>query len=310
MRPPNFLVIGAPRSGTTTLHYALGQHPEIFVSPEKETNFFLFDGARQPPSGIAETDFAAMQHRSAKSWVAYGALFSGATDTHRAIGEASPAYLVCPEVAARVKARLPQVRLVAILRQPVEQALSLYRVRQGGGRSDAGLMDGFNAALAAARSHPRDLEGGLPLAEYGLYHRHLSAFLEHFARERIKVVLLDDLERDPGGFFADLFRFLGVDAAFRPDLSQRYNPTGAARSPALNRLLSGSPRLKGWLRSVLPPGPAARLTRLHHRLRNANLRRTGNLPPDLRRELTERFYGRDIAALEAFLGRDLDCWRR
>jgi hypothetical protein len=310
MRLPNFLVIGAPRSGTTTLHYSLGQHPEIFVSPEKETNFFLFDGPQRPPSGIAEDDFATMQHRSARTWADYGALFAGATDAHRAIGEASPAYFVCREVAARIKARLPAVRLVAILRQPVEQALSLYMVRQGGSASGAGLIEGFIAALAAYGARSSGRQGGLALAEYGLYHRHLSAFFEHFERDQIKVVLLEDLERDSGGFFADLFRFLGVDDAFRPDLSQRYNPTGAARSAALHRFLSGSPRLKRWLRGVLPQSAAYRLARLQHLLRSANLRRTQCLPPGLRRELTERFYGNDIEALEALLVRDLGIWRQ
>jgi hypothetical protein len=310
MRLPNFLVIGAPRSGTTTLHYSLGQHPEIFVSPLKETNFFLFDGPQQPPSGIAAADFATMQRRSARTWAQYGALFAGATDAHRAIGEASPAYFVCPEVAARIKARLPAVRLVAILRQPVEQALSLYMVRQGGSASGAGLIEGFVAALAADAARPPGRQDGLALAEYGLYCRHLSAFLEHFARDRTKVMLLEDLERDSVAFFADLFRFLGVDDAFRPDLSQRYNPTGAARSAALHRFLSGSPRLKRWLRGVLPHSAAWRLTRLHHLLRSANLRRTESLPPGLRRELTARFYGHDIEALEALLGRDLAIWRQ
>jgi hypothetical protein len=73
-----------------------------------------------------------MRHRSARTWAAYGALFTGATNAHRAIGEASPAYFVRPEVAPRIKARLAEVRLVAILRPPVEPALSLYMVRQGG----------------------------------------------------------------------------------------------------------------------------------------------------------------------------------
>ena len=90
-----------------------------------------------------------MQRRSASTWAEYGALFAGATDAHRAIGEASPAYFVCPEVAARIRARFPAAKLVAILRQPVEQALSLHLVRQGGSASGAGLIEGFVAALAA-----------------------------------------------------------------------------------------------------------------------------------------------------------------
>jgi Sulfotransferase family len=308
MRLPNFLVIGAPRSGTTMLHYSLGQHPEIFVSPNKETNFFLFDGTDVRPSGIAARDLEIIKHRSVTTLKEYAALFAGATDAQRAIGESSPAYLMCPEVAPRIAARIPEAKLVAILRQPVEQALSLYMVQQGGSVPAEGLAEGFVEALVTEHESS-DRRDGLTIVECGLYHRHLAAFFEHFDRRQIKVVLLEELERDSDRFFADLFRFLEVDDGFRP-ASQRYNETGTARSATIHRMLYGSHRLKSWMRSVLPPPAAYHLARLQHRLRNANLSRSQALPPALRPELTERFYAADIGALEDLLGRDLSIWRQ
>lgn len=306
MRLPNFVVIGAPRSGTTTLHYTLGQHPEVFMSRTKETNFFLFDGGGGPPSGISRQVFELLESSSARTLPEYGALFAEATERHRAVGESSPSYLICPEVAPRIKARLPEARLVAILRQPVDQALSLYSVRQGGNLASDGLAEGLVSALEAPAG---DAEGGLPLAEHGRYHRHLRAFFDTFERARIKVTLLEDLERDPDAYFADLFEFLGVDADFRPQMSYAYNQTGIARSATLHRMLHGSHQFKQRLRSALPRGVSYQLARLQHGLRSANLRRKQDLPPPLRRELTERFYGADMAALEELLGRDLNVWR-
>ena len=313
MRLPNFLVIGAPRSGTTMLHYSLGQHPEIFVSPNKETNFFLFDGIDGPPSGVNERDLNLINYRAVTTLAAYAALFADATDAHRAIGESSPSYLVCPEVAPRIKARLPEARLVAILRHPVEQALSLYKVQQvqqGGTLPTQGLTEGFVEAMTAEQAQAPARRDGLTIIEYGLYHRHLAAFFEHFDRSQIKVVLLEELQRDSAQFFADLFRFLGVDDSFQPELSQRYNETGAARSVALHRVLYGSHGFKRWMRSVLPRPAAYHLARLQHRLLNANLDRRQNLPLAMRPELTKRFYADDIGALEELLGRDLAIWRQ
>jgi hypothetical protein len=309
VRLPNFLVIGAPRSGTTMLHYTLGQHPEIFVSPNKEPNFFLFDGADVRPSGLSEHEFEIIKQRSATTLDEYAALFAGADDRHRAVGESSPTYLMSPEVAPRIKARVPEVRLLAILRQPVEQALSLYIVQRGGNVPETGLTEGFVDALTTERAESNGERDGLAIVEYGLYHRYLAEFYRQFDRRQIKVILLEELQRDSGRFFSDLFRFLDVAEGFRPEL-QRYNETGAARSATLHRLLYGSQRLKRWARGTLPPSATYHLARLQHRLRNVNLRRSQALPPTLRPELTARFYAEDIGALENLLERDLSIWRQ
>ncbi len=301
MRLPTFLIIGAARSGTTSLHYTLGQHPEIFVSPIKETNFFLFDEAGELPSWVSEGE----RQLAPRTLEAYAALFAPATERHLAIGEASPSYLH-PPVAPRIKARLPDVQLIAILRQPVDQALSFFTAWHGGSVADEGRVERFIDALTSPESGP---SGALPLAQHGLHHRHLAPFFEHFARDRIKVVLYDDLERDSAALYAGLLDFLGVDREFRLGEVPRYNATGAPRSAALHRALSGNVTLKRLARSLLPAGAIRTLSEAQHRLRRANLRPAPGLSPDQRRRLTERYYARDIEALERLLERDLSIWR-
>jgi hypothetical protein len=300
VRRPSFLIIGAARSGTTTLHYSLGQHPEIFVSPIKETNFFLIDENGRFPPWVDEPT----RQRTPKTLDEYTALFSHATERHRAIGESSPGYLHGP-VAPRIKAQLPDAKLIAILRQPVDQAFSVFTTWHGGSLSDGCVVDRFVDALGSSAP---GRHGALPLAIHGQYHRHLEPYFELFARGQIKVVLLDHLERDGAVLFGELFNFLGVDDGFRLDEIERYNQTGAAKSEAVHRVLSESAGLKQLARRLLPEAAIRRLSQWQHRVRNANLRRESILSPELRRELTERYYAADMEALGKLIRRDLSIW--
>ena len=143
---------------------------------------------------------------------------------------------------------------------------------------------------------------------HGQYHRHLAPFFKQFDRSQIKITLLDDLERDGAAYFRDLFNFLGVDDDFPIDRIDRYNGSGVARNAMVQRLLSGGSRAKGLARRMLPDRAFRRLARLQHGVRAANQRRDSELPADLRRQLTERFYGDDIRALEKLIERDLSSW--
>ena len=299
-RLPNFLVIGAARSGTTTLHYHLGQHPEIFVSPIKETNFFLWDEAGEMPAWVDDE----VRRRTPRTLEEYGLLFAQATDRHRAVGESSPSYLFGP-VAARIKARLPEARLIAILRQPVEQALSMFGTWHRD-LSTEQLVERLPEALASGEPGP---DGALPLKEHGQFHHHLAPFFAQFDRSQIKVVLFDDLTRNGPALFRDLFRFLGVDESFQLAEVQRYNSSGEAKNVVIDRALSMAQRLKGVARAVLPEAAVRGLINLQHRVRSANLEKTSALSPESRRELTERYYSQDIAALEQAIDRDLALWR-
>src|SRR5918997_468574 len=120
MTLPNFLIIGAMKSGTTALYYYLEQHPQIYMSPVKEPNFFCSGGQE------------GWESKSVTRIRAYQYLFKDVSD-EKAIGEASHCYLYEPQAVARIQEHLPDAKLVAILRNPVDRAYShfLHMVRNG-----------------------------------------------------------------------------------------------------------------------------------------------------------------------------------
>ncbi len=289
---PTFLIIGAAKSGTTALYEALAQHPEVYMSPIKEPNFFALEGRPKPPGG-----------RDVVSLPEYLALFEGASG-RPARGEASPLYLVSERAPERIRHYVPDARLVAILRHPADRAYSnyLHDVREG--RESAPFAQVVEDELAGRRASAPWFHR---YVENGFYHRLLARYFGLFPREQIRVYLYDDLERDPRALFRDFFAFIGVAPDFAPDLSIRPNTGGIPRSRWLYAKLVAPNRLKTAVKTLLRPflGPAAR-KRLWYALRERNLVRPP-LDPALRARLVE-IYRDDILALEKLLGRDLSRW--
>jgi len=224
---PTFLVIGAGRSGTTSCYYYLKAHPEIFMSPVKEPRFFAYDGTLPTYSG---PDTSAWLRSCVVEPDAYLRLFDGVRD-ERAIGEASIQYLSYPGCPERIRARIPEVRIVALLRDPVERAYSQFLFVS---------RDGFEPErdfVAALDAEPDRIHAGwapgFQYATYGLYYRHLSRYYEQFDREQIRVYLYDDFKGDTAAVLRDIYAFVGVDPDFAPDLTRRYNPSGVPRSGLL-----------------------------------------------------------------------------
>src|SRR5215218_4707583 len=123
MTMPNFLIIGAGKSGTTSLYHYLGQHPEVFMSPMKEPKFFCFEGER--PNFRGPGDDEEINRKCVTTIDAYRALFDGVA-CEKAVGEASSMYLYYPKAPERIDHHVAGVRLIAVLRNPVDRAYSSY----------------------------------------------------------------------------------------------------------------------------------------------------------------------------------------
>jgi hypothetical protein len=294
---PNFVIIGAARSGTTSLYRCLAQHPEVFTSPVKETNYFawLAEGPFEGSEPMLDRMFPV---RSAQ---AYRALFAD-TSSQRAIGEASPRYLHVTGVPEQLSAELPDARVIVILREPSRRAYADYLVRQRKGiesRSFAALIEG-----EAPQMHEPPPPGARPILHHGLYHAHLRRWLRVIPRDRLLVLLHDDLVADAAGCFARLSHFLGISEMRTTDGTVRHGPAGLARSSALDRVINGT--FAKAARGVLPTGlrgPASRLVRW---ARRKNTRRP-EMPPELRARLAE-LYRDDIVALGKLIERDVGMW--
>ena len=296
---PTFLVIGAMKSGTTSLYYYLRQHPQIYLDPtRKEAQFFCYEG--QTPCFAGPGDDLVNRYVIA-SIEEYRRMFAGAAG-QPAIGEVGTVYIYVPGTAERIRHHVPAARLIAILRNPVERAYSsfLHLVREE--------LEPCRRFADALRREPERIRANWSphwhYVQAGFYHAQLTRYFDVFDRRQIRVYLYDDYRADPVGLMQDIFRFVGVDAAFVPEMSLRHNVSGAPRIRALHRFLDSRHPVKALVRPLL--SSRWRLT-LRERVRALNLRRPPALSPDLRRHLVGVFHD-DVLALQDLLGRDLSPW--
>lgn len=287
---PDFIVIGAAKAGTTSLHWYLTEHPEVFVTPAKDPSFFAYGVDAGGRLLWGEPEFHSFPVRSLEE---YECLFADTGDA-KAVGEVSTMYLECPQSAARISKLLPAARIVCGIRQPVDRAYSDYvmYLRHRGRRFDPARD--LTATSEWARPDSRWMR-------IGRYHEQLSRYYDAFPRNQIRVVLFDDLKRNPSRYAQDVYAFLEVDPQFMPDVGTPHAPGGLPASPMLERLFRhGS---KSAARSWLPRSAANWL----RRFRTRTFRPIHPLPKELRRTLTGHFEA-DIGKTAELIGRSLDHW--
>ncbi len=288
---PNFVVIGAAKAGTTALHWYLGEHPSVFITPVKDPSYFAYGVDDNGRLLWGDLD---VHYFNVRSWPEYLRLFEDAGDA-TAIGEASTMYLECPQAPARIRQALPQARIICSIRHPVDRAYSDYvmYLRHRGRPFDSARDLTPAAAWAQPDSH---------WMQIGMYYEHLSRYYERFPREQIYVFLFDDLRRNPLEVVQGIYRFLEVDPTFSPDLETPHAPGGVPASRFLEGLLTSSTvnmRIKPWV-----PTRAANWVR---RLRTRNLRQPPPLPPELKAELIGHFR-QDVLKTSELIGQSLDHW--
>jgi hypothetical protein len=283
---PTFIVIGVAKGGTTSIYRYLDQHPDVFMCPDKGPNFFGYEDARNW-QWHEEGEPPLLRHFKVATLEEYEALFAGVAD-ERAVGEVSPQYFRCPTAARRIQEVIPDVKLVASLRNPADRAFSGFLMRTRRGET----VDDAHVELTAESSHVKE----------GFYFTRMKRFYDAFDREQIKIYLFDEFRKDPAEVVRDLLGFLGVDTGFVPDTTVKHNPANVPRSALLNRVLY-QPRVIRTVKAVLP----ARLERTAKRLRQRNLSPAPSFPADLRAQLLD-LYRDDILRLEELVDRDLSGW--
>ncbi len=275
MALPNFLIVGASKAGTGSLYHYLREHPEVFMSPIKETNYFSFDGKRSRGHTVATIQ-------------EYEALFAGAA-TEKAIGEASPGYLRSHTAAERIRQTIPDARIVISLRDPVARLYSAFLHWQRNGATSRDFYEWF--ATQKDESH--------------FYVPRLERFLDRFPRKQIKILIFDDMVADMPAVLRDLFSFLDVDEGFMPDTNVVYNQSGTPTSLGVSAAIDRLSRLRFAASRWVPA--LKRGTGALARFRRANIVKAPPPPADLRERLVPRF-ARDIEQTAQLIGRDLSPW--
>lgn len=286
---PNFFIVGAVKCGTTTLYAMLKRHPQVFLPAMKEPHYFM-----DPlPVGMV-----TKLERVAGDREGYRRLYQGA-EGFQAVGDASPYYLWDANAAARIHETCPDARIIIILRDPVVRAHSQF------------LMDplsGLYSKCTFFELLQRDVQQkthqwGAPglYVELGLYHEQVRRYIELFGRDRVLVLLFDNLMKDPRSLYTSIAKYLEVDAAPFENM-ELVEAQNTFRSPRFQLLYQfASMKMGRDLRQKLLP------TFVQDWLRYSPLLYSRQKPPldDDARQFLQEIYQPNIAKLEDLLGRQL-----
>ena len=295
MTLPNFLIIGSAKGGTSSLHYYLRQHPQIFMPDLKEPRFFALEGEilnfQNPDSAINYNSITTLRE--------YENLFANVTN-ELGIGEASPLYLYSEKAARRIKHYVPDAKLMVILRNPVDRAFSCYThlLREGYETLS------FEAALKAESERRQNNWAHLwHYREAGYYYRQLKPYFELFNPEQIKIYLFDEFKQDNHAVLTDIYDFLGVDRDFVPDMT-RQNVSGMPKSRMLQKFFSQKNVFRSTIQAVMPK-------EIRHtvaaKIKAWNIGKKPKLNPETRHQLMLE-YRDDILQLQTLIAKDLTSW--
>lgn len=300
-RAPDFFLVGAPKCATSSLHLLLIRHPDIFMCSPKEPHFFSTD-----MPGLGEVADRA----------AYDALFDAALPGAKR-GEASAFYLSSRTAAAEIHKANPDARIILSIRNPADAAVSLYQQLRDGFRED---QDTFEAAWALqdARARGEKLPSYCPepaqlqYRDVYSYHDQIQRYFDLFGRNAVKVLLFEDIARNPDRVISEVLDFIGVAPFDAPVEMPRTNTRRAPKFPGLVRFLAAPPAplrpLVGPIKRVLNRlGVKPSEVMMRHLSRPAQ--KSGHaVDPELRREVVEAFRS-DVERLETLLETDLSAWK-
>lgn len=312
MPRPDFLIVGAPKCGTTALNSFLAEHPELYVAKKE---FHHFGRDLRPDNYTGER------------WdvKAYESLFDEAEEG-QLTGEASVWYLFSETAALEIYARNPDAKIIIMLRNPVEMMYSLYNMfiwlrdwtPNGVVERETDRVLSFEEGLDTqearqeqlhAEGDPEAVEGRRTLrcfhTDVAMYSSQVARYLNVFPRKQVHVIFHDDLKRDPDRTYQTVLRFLGVEEDFTPTF-RKVNASRDIKNVRLHRLMNdhGSlPWLRRALRTLAPRGARKALFQLLWR-RNVQTKPQEPMREATRRRLQTHFRP-DVERLGALLGEDL-----
>jgi hypothetical protein len=272
---PNFLIIGASKAGTTSLQQHLKDHPDVHMPPGTELHYF--------------TDELGWERGEA--W--YRSQFDGAGGA-RAVGEKSTTYTRFPhsrDVPARIAALLPDVRLVYLLRHPIERIRSAHQYEVAMGREHLPID-------VAVRTND-------VYVDPSRYSMQIEQYLGHVGRDQLLLMTSEDLRDDPLAAMRRVYEFIDVDPSWVPTtVEHHFNRTVDKRVPV--GVVRAAQRLPGY-DAVAQRTPRS-LRVLKHRVGTRPVPGgRGAMPDDLRAELQDRLR-EDLVRLPGHVGAGFDCW--
>ena len=298
VRRPNFFMVGAPRCASTFLYTYLERHPDIYMPEVKEPRFMCRD---------LDSGTPADARMFIRSWERYLSLFVPAGN-ETAVGEACVFNLFSEVAATNIHRLNPEARIIAQIREPVEQMYSFHAVRRRNRTEDLPFAEAL-AAEPDRRAGRRLPKRGRNFRMYqyravASFSGQIQRYFDTFPRDQVKVIVYEDLIRDQARTYADALAFLGVDPGFRPAFDV-VNPNRVYRLPQVAEAFR-SPDVVGRAKRLVPRPLHGLARAVVSGLQRVNTQTPPRAPmdPALRARLREEF-APEVARLSDLLDRDL-----
>jgi len=291
-KKPNFLLIGAPKAGTTSIAAYLGEHPEIFMPEEKEPFYFIADIVKE----IASNDpmLSTIMKKARLTWDSYMELFSNAKN-EKLRGEATVHYLYhYNTVIPKVKKELGDIPIVIVLREPVSRAYSnfLYMSRD--------QMNSFEESLALEEKRKQDGWNSFWFyKEVGLYCKPVSQYKNEFTN--VMVITFEEFKQNNLDTLKKIFKFLDVDESFVPNLKKLHNPTKSPKN-RLVQLIYFYQHKYNIRTNILPVS-------FKKKLREVLFHKSKKPIQDKTKKKLQEFYQSDLACLEKVTNKIFFEWK-
>jgi hypothetical protein len=285
----DLVIVGAQKAGTTSLLRYLGEHPGICAHPQKEFAFF----------------FRPMMYSNDFN-IAFAKYFTHFNPvSHKKIIAKSAALYTEREGLLKLYDHNPSVKVVFILRDPVERTYSAYMMEKNAGEIDYDFATYIN--MIEDKNNPMNAY----LLKYNNYVDHLKTIYEIFPKENVRVVLYEELKSSADTLCSSLFSWLGVSNDFHPATNKIHNQTLQSRSGkmarVIHRLLSHNNPIKRGLMLIIPRSKAYRLG---DAIRRTNLKSgPAEGPADDSRQKLRAFFHNQVEELEKLLNKELTSWK-
>ncbi len=293
---PNFVVIGAPKSGTTSLYFYLQQHPEIYLPKKKELHYFSYSKLIKQANGPGDSNTISGLCSSKDEYEAH---FLNVKNEH-AICDVSPSYLAAG-VHAQIKHELGNVRIVVMLRNPIEKAFSQYMHLI---RDQRETLSFYDALLAEEDRRAAGWSDMWHYAHSSLYSERLDDFFSCFGRDNVHVIVFDDFANDANNEMHRLFNFLGIDSSVSINADEVHNRSGVSKVKWLSILLSRESLIKKYVRQIVPTGIRQKMRK---KIFEMNTKQKPSIDDQSKAYLTD-YFSNEIRKLEGLLDRELD-WK-
>jgi len=281
---PNFFVVGAPKAGTTSLHEYLRRIPGIYMSPEKEPNFFS--------AKTIHEEGPTIPIRNKKKYLN---LFKKVKD-EKIIGESSPNYLVDPDAPKLIHRVSPEAKILISLRNPVDRLFSHYLMYRSVGR----IKISFSEFIEKEFKHEYDY-GKLRLSlESSFYSNHVKRYIDIFGKDQVKIIFFEELIEDTNSVLRDILKFLNVSISIDNLETEAHNPYSEARGEISKKIYTDM-RVRKFVKRGIMPVSVRRFLRYKVFMKKQPKQKIDEND----RHVLEKFYDDDVQKLKNILNREL-----